>query len=387
MSVFRITSVLVAWLVIGTPVDVVGAHAAVRTTCQCRDGIWQWVTEAVAEDGSIRESVTDFSNASQNREPFAGMRFGLLEPARTGGDAASEGVDEESERTFPERTRTQIALKDGRLVDLFGKPIRIAADGAVADSDLYAAARLRIEGPASHVGDMRVAPREAGPAQGGAVRSLDNRGSQPSAAPAIRSGTRARSGLGFPDSLFGSRIAQANGPSPATAPARAKPDSDRGSSPDSKFDSPGDWSVLPGGSGGSAPTIVGGVPGAGAFGVPRSLGGGLSGGGAGSPLNFGTPGSSGGGGGSFGGGGGGGFTPVDPPVVCIPEIPLPEIPPIVPEIPDDPTCPYPEEPPTGPPGYTPVVPEPGSMLLLALGGGLGGASWYRRRRSLTRPKV
>lgn len=72
--------------------------------------------------------------------------------------------------------------------------------------------------------------------------------------------------------------------------------------------------------------------------------------------------------------------PTDPPIVCIPEIPVPVIPPMTPEIPED-GCEYVPEPPmTGSPSDTPVVPEPGSLVLLALGGGIGGAGWWRRRR-------
>lgn len=85
-----------------------------------------------------------------------------------------------------------------------------------------------------------------------------------------------------------------------------------------------------------------------------------------------------------------------PPVTKNSEIPKPTGQPKTPDgPPDPPDCPIPvptpETPPPGEPpggptpppgggGESPVVPEPGSLLLLAIGLGLGGAKWLRYRR-------
>ena len=76
------------------------------------------------------------------------------------------------------------------------------------------------------------------------------------------------------------------------------------------------------------------------------------------------------------GDGGGGFAEIPPPM-C-------EMPPVLPEIPPaggDPTT-IPDFTPGNGVGDTPVVPEPGSIVLLAIGAGVSGGAWLRRRKKL-----
>lgn len=75
-------------------------------------------------------------------------------------------------------------------------------------------------------------------------------------------------------------------------------------------------------------------------------------------------------------GNGGGLSEVPPPM-C-------EVPPVLPEIPStggDPTK-TPDLTPGNGVGDTPVVPEPGSIVLLAIGAGVSGGAWLRRRKKL-----
>ena len=104
-------------------------------------------------------------------------------------------------------------------------------------------------------------------------------------------------------------------------------------------------------------------------------------------------GAGGGGGGGSGGGGGGGNGGGDDTdngdedpdkqggVFTDPSTPSPSVPPVPPTH-SDPNCDPSAVPDssTGTPTGTPVVPEPGSMLMLAIGGAVGGVHWYRRRR-------
>lgn len=73
---------------------------------------------------------------------------------------------------------------------------------------------------------------------------------------------------------------------------------------------------------------------------------------------------------------GGGFAEVPPPICHVPPV-LPEIPPkggdptTIPDFtPDNGVC------------EAPVVPEPGSIVLLAIGAGVSGGTWIRRRKKL-----
>ncbi len=77
-----------------------------------------------------------------------------------------------------------------------------------------------------------------------------------------------------------------------------------------------------------------------------------------------------------GDGGGGGFAEVPPPMCDLPPA-LPEIPPTG----GDPTA-IPDFTPGNGVGDTPVVPEPGSIVLLAIGAGVSGGAWLRRRKKL-----
>lgn len=64
------------------------------------------------------------------------------------------------------------------------------------------------------------------------------------------------------------------------------------------------------------------------------------------------------------------------------EIPQPDcpLPPVLPGIPDGGTPVPPGGPTPGNPGESPVVPEPGSLALLGIGGLLGAGHWWRKRK-------
>ena len=68
---------------------------------------------------------------------------------------------------------------------------------------------------------------------------------------------------------------------------------------------------------------------------------------------------------------------IDIPVVTRPDIPIPDY------TPDIPSNEHPSPgggPGPGPGGDTPIVPEPGSLLLLGIAGAIGGVVVVRRRR-------
>lgn len=72
--------------------------------------------------------------------------------------------------------------------------------------------------------------------------------------------------------------------------------------------------------------------------------------------------------------------PPHKPPVCVIDPPLEQLPDPEPPMPIDDRCDGPPvRPPGGPAGETPVVPEPGSLVLLGLGGAVSGIAWRRRR--------
>lgn len=174
------------------------------------------------------------------------------------------------------------------------------------------------------------------------------------------------------------------------------------------------WSILPsdprysGGSGGPGGAAIGSglsATGGGSGGGSSNagIGGGVSGGGGGSGTSAAGSGgnqpwaprdsSSGGGGGGGGGSNSGQIASsqsspaTDPgdisendPLLFRPDPPPEEIPCPVPELPDgDETTVVVGPPPGGGDSNTPIVPEPGSLLLLTIGSALGGCAWRKRR--------
>lgn len=502
---------------------------AVRTSCQCRDGIWQWVTEAVPPPYAVvpngvpetprRMSAEELAEVLRGREPFDGLRFRLEEPLSRTLSAtrppSTESALEDEPRARTDGERTRLAMRDGRLIDLFGRPIRVAADGTVADARLFDAAALRLEGPAVRTDDPARAgglpqtatgiesaaadsrPLAGNPATGRTSHSADNWMSGRAGDNWLSRGVNSRLGGGEvtdPRVAFGPAADSPGVSSPDRRTADPERSTDRASGDTTQGTnsrSTRTWSVMPGSPGGASPSIQSGVPGAGSFPPPSpalSLSGGAGGGTPGIPRlstnSFGGSGGDGlqntGGAGGGGGGGGGGNAPaepandppasdpsapaaplpavpqlaraVDPPaavpsvvaadapaavpsvlaadpsaamhsalaveppvdrpsvplaepaadlfleapigtpavppsdsalsplIVCQPEIPVAEIPPIAPKAPDEECELVSEVPVARAPGQTPVVPEPGSLILLALGGGFGGAVWLRRRR-------